>query len=325
MPTPLKLIIQIPCYNEAATLPGTLGDLPRAIPGFDSIEVLVVDDGSTDQTAEVARAHGAHHVVRLPQNRGLARAFATGLDAALRLGADVVVNTDADNQYRGADIPALVRPILEGRAEMVVGDRQVMKVADFSWTKRRLQRLGSWVVRRASDTDIPDATSGFRALSREAALRLFVHDDYTYTLETLIQAGRARLPLAHVPITTNPKTRPSRLMRSIPHYVRRQAGTILRISMMYRPLRTFGVVALLFLIAGLAGAGRFLYYYLLEPGRSGHVQSLIFAAVAIIVAFQVLLFGLVADLVAANRRILEDTLARIRRIEIGKGPRPPAT
>ena len=314
----MKLIIQIPCYNEAQTVPGTLRDLPGRIDGVDTIEVLIVDDGSVDGTAEVARLHGAQHVVRHAQNQGLARAFSTGIDACLRLGADIIVNTDADNQYRGEDIAKLVRPILEGRAEMVVGDRQVMTVADFSWTKRRLQRLGSWVVRRASDTDIPDATSGFRAISREAALRLFVHDDYTYTLETLIQAGQARLPLAHVPITTNPKTRPSRLMRSMPSYIRRQGATILRISMMYRPLRTFGAVALLLLLVGLLGAGRFLYYYVLEPGRSGHVQSLIFAAVSIIVAFQVLLFGLVADLVASNRRLTEDILTRVRRMETRK-------
>ncbi|HEX3905530.1 MAG TPA: glycosyltransferase family 2 protein [Polyangia bacterium] len=314
----LKLIIQIPCFNEATTLPGTLADLPRAIEGFAAIETLIIDDGSSDDTSSVARAHGVHHVVRLPQNRGLARAFSVGVDACLRLGADVVVNTDADNQYRGADIPALVRPILEGRAEMVVGDRQVMTIPQFSWTKRRLQRLGSWVVRRASDTEIPDVTSGFRAMSREAALRLFVHDDYTYTLETLIQAGRTRLPLAHVPITTNPITRPSRLISSIPNYIWRQAATILRITTMYRPLRTFGAVALLLFLIGLGAAGRFLYFYLREPLRSGHIQSLIFGAIAIIVAFQVLLFGMVADLVAANRRILEDLLLRVRRQEAQK-------
>ncbi|HEY6475718.1 MAG TPA: glycosyltransferase family 2 protein [Polyangia bacterium] len=314
----LKLIIQIPCFNEATTLPGTLADLPRALDGFASVETLIVDDGSTDDTSAVARAHGVQHVVRLPQNRGLARAFSIGLDASLRLGADVVVNTDADNQYRGADIPALVRPILEGRAEMVVGDRQVMKVPQFSWTKRRLQRLGSWVVRRASDTSIPDVTSGFRAMSREAALRLFVHDDYTYTLETLIQAGRTRLPLAHVPITTNAITRPSRLIRSVPNYIWRQAATILRITTMYRPLRTFGAVALLCFLVGLAAVGRFLYFFIEDPQRSGHVQSLIFGAIGIIVAFQVLLFGMVADLVAANRRILEDLLVRFRRQETGR-------
>jgi len=311
----LKLIIQIPCFNEATTLPGTLADLPRTIDGFATVETLIIDDGSSDDTSAVARAHGVHHVVRLPQNRGLARAFSIGLDASLRLGADVVVNTDADNQYRGADIPALVRPILEGRAEMVVGDRQVMTIPHFSWTKRRLQRLGSWVVRRASDTEIPDVTSGFRAMSREAALRLFVHDDYTYTLETLIQAGRTRLPVTHVPITTNPITRPSRLIRSIPNYIWRQAATILRITTMYRPLRTFGTVALLCLLVGLVAVGRFLYFFIEEPQRSGHVQSLIFGAIAIIVAFQVLLFGMIADLVAANRRLLEDLLVRFRRRE----------
>ena len=311
----LKLIIQIPCFNEATTLPGTLADLPRAIDGFATVETLIIDDGSTDDTSAVARAHGVHHVVRLSQNRGLARAFSIGLDASIRLGADVVVNTDADNQYRAADIPALVRPILDGRAEMVVGDRQVMTVPQFSWIKRRLQRLGSWVVRRASDTEIPDVTSGFRAMSREAALRLFVHDDYTYTLETLIQAGRTRLPVTHVPITTNPITRPSRLIRSIPNYIWRQAATILRITTMYRPLRTFGTVALLCLLVGLAAVGRFLYFFIEDPQRSGHVQSLIFGAIAIIVAFQVLLFGMIADLVAANRRLLEDLLVRFRRRE----------
>ncbi|MBK8480148.1 MAG: glycosyltransferase family 2 protein [Proteobacteria bacterium] len=313
----MKLIIQIPCFNERDTLAQTVAELPRALPGIDCLEYLVIDDGSHDGTADVARACGVHHVVRFAQNRGLARAFMAGIDACLRLGADVIVNTDADNQYLAADIPRLIAPILEGRAEVVVGDRQVQQVAAFSPLKKRLQRLGSWVVRLASHTAVPDATSGFRAYAREAALRLFVTNEFTYTLETLIQTGHANLAVCSVPVGTNPRTRASRLFRSIPQYVRRSMATILRIYTMYRPLRAFlGVAALLFL-PGLALGLRFLYFHLTATGAAGHIQSVILAATLLLLAFTVLLFGMLADLIGANRKLLEELLLRQRRLEYG--------
>ncbi|MBI5485809.1 MAG: glycosyltransferase family 2 protein [Deltaproteobacteria bacterium] len=311
----MKLVIQIPCYDEAENLPATLAALPKAVPGFDQVEVLVVDDGSKDATAAVARANGVRHVVRFPRHRGLARAFSAGIDAAVRLGADVVVNTDADNQYCAEDIPSLVAPILDGRAEMVVGDRQIGKEDRFGAGKRVLQRFGSLVVRLASDTDLPDTTSGFRAISREAALRLFVVNDFTYTLETIIQAGQGDWAVAHVPIRTNEQTRSSRLFRSVPEYLRRSAGTILRIYTMYRPLRAFVLAAAACFLAGLGLLGRFLYFYLEDPGYSGHVQSLIVAAVLLIASFQLALSGIVADLIAANRKMLADVLYRVRKME----------
>jgi glycosyltransferase involved in cell wall biosynthesis len=310
----VKLIIQIPCYNESATLRETVAALPRAIAGVDQIEYLVIDDGSSDGTAELARAAGVHHIVRFPQNRGLAKGFMAGIDASLRLGADIIVNTDADNQYCADDIPALIRPILEGRADLVVGDRQVEGVEAFSPAKRKLQRIGSWVVRLASNTRVPDATSGFRAIGREAALRMIVVSDFTYTLETIIQAGQAHLAVAAVPIRTNPKTRESRLFKSIPQYLRRSAATLVRIYTMYKPLRAFLTVAGLLLFAGGALGARFLYYHLTEE-KAGHVQSLILAAVLVMVAFIVTAVGLLADLVGANRKLLEDVVFRLRRVE----------
>jgi glycosyltransferase involved in cell wall biosynthesis len=312
----VKLLIQIPCFNERKTLAGTLADLPRAIPGVDTIEVLVIDDGSTDGTSELAREQGVHHIVRFPQNRGLAKGFMAGIDACLRLGADIIVNTDADNQYCGADIPALIAPILEGTADLVVGDRQVEAVQGFSSTKRKLQRFGSWIVRLASNTHVPDATSGFRAVSREAALRMFVTSEFSYTLETIIQAGQAHLAVGAVPIRTNPKTRESRLFRSIPQYLRRSGSTILRIYTMYKPLKAFLYLASVLFLAGTTLGVRFLYYHLTEP-KTGHVQSLILAAVLLISAFLVGTFGLLADLVAANRKLLEDAVMRLRRLEYG--------
>lgn len=311
----VKLIIQIPCYNESTTLAATVADLPRQLAGVDEIEYLVVDDGSADNTVAVARACGVHHVVRFSQNRGLARAFMAGVDACLRLGADIIVNTDADNQYDAACIPELIAPILRGTSDLVVGDRQVEKVSEFSSTKKRLQKFGSWVVRMASGTTIPDATSGFRAFSRAAALRLFVTNEFTYTLETLIQTGHAALAVSAVPIQTNPKTRDSRLFRSIPQYLRRSAATILRIYTMYRPLRAFLFVATLLFAGGSALGLRFVYFHFTAEGPAGHVQSLILAAVLLIVAFMVLLVGMLADLVGANRKLLEDALVRLRRIE----------
>ena len=257
----MKLVIQIPCFNEEENLPATIADLPREVEGFDQVEYLIIDDGSSDRTLAVARELGVHHLVHFPGNRGLARGFVAGLDAALRVGADVIVNTDADNQYDASFIPALVEPILEGRADIVIGDRQVDQVPEFSGTKKRLQRFGSWVVRKASSLDVPDATSGFRALSREAALRAFVSNEFTYTLETIIQAGAARMAVAAVPIKTNPKTRESRLFKGIGSYVRRSMGTIIRIYTMYNPLKTFLTLALLFLIGGMVAGGRFLYFF----------------------------------------------------------------
>jgi len=320
----VKLIIQIPCYNESQTLAGTLADLPREIPGIEEIEYLVIDDGSTDGTSEVARSLGIHHVVRFPQNRGLAKGFMAGVDACLQLGADIIVNTDADNQYCGGDIPALIQPILAGNADLVVGDRQIDTVEDFSSTKKTLQKFGSWVVRLASNTRIPDATSGFRAISREAAMRMFVTSEFTYTLETLIQAGQASLAVTAVPIHTNPKTRESRLFSSVSQYIRRSASTILRIYTMYRPLKAFLFLFSLLSLGGLSLGVRFLYFHFTED-NTGHVQSLILAAILLISAFMVLLIGLVADLVAANRKLLQDAIIRLRRLEYEATPevRPP--
>lgn len=310
----MKLIIQIPCYNEAKTLPETVADLPRSLPGIDCIEYLVVDDGSTDDTARVARELGVHHVVRFTGNRGLAQAFAAGLDACLVRQADIIVNTDADNQYVGSDIALLVEPILAGRADMVVGDRQVASVPSFSPLKRSLQRLGSWVISRAAGAAIPDAASGFRALTREAALRTLVLSSYSYTLETLIQAGAQHMKVEYVPIRTNAPTRPSRLMHHLPDYLSNSATTIVRAYAFYRPLRVFVMAGALAIFAGLLLGLRFLYFYVIGQG-DGHIQSLILTAVLLIIGFQTLLIGLVADLVGANRKITEELLHRVRRLE----------
>jgi glycosyltransferase involved in cell wall biosynthesis len=316
----MKLIIQIPCFNEAATLPATLADLPRAVPGFDAVETLVIDDGSRDGTAEVARAHGVTHLVRFPANRGLAATFRAGLDAALAHGADVIVNTDGDNQYPGAAIAELVRPIVEGRADVTIGVRDMDAIAEFSPLKKRLQRFGSRVVRRFSGLEIADATSGFRAFSRRAAARLNVLSRYTYTLETLIQAGRQNLAVVDVPIRANAATRASRLIRSNTRYVFRSAITIVRMFLIYEPLRALGTVAALLLgAAGLIGL-RFVYFYWTAGGH-GHVQSLILAAILAIIGFQTGVLGVLADLTAANRRLLEDLLTRTReqRLDIAGG------
>jgi glycosyltransferase involved in cell wall biosynthesis len=310
----VKCIIQIPCYNEAATLPETVAALPRSLPGIDELELLVIDDGSRDETVAVARRLGVHHIVRQPQNRGLAAAFMAGLDACVRLGADIIVNTDADNQYLGEDIARLVEPILAGRAELVVGDRGVAAIEHFSPLKRLLQRLGSWVISRAAGKAIPDATSGFRAMTREAALRTMVLSTYSYTLETLIQAGSRRTTIEYVPIRTNPPTRPSRLMSNLGSYLANSSTTILRAYTLYRPLRVFLLLGLIALGIGLLIGGRFVYFYLIGQG-GGHIQSLILAAVLMIVGFQTILIGVVADLVGANRKILEELLYRVRRLE----------
>ncbi len=261
-----KLIIQIPCLNEADTLPSTLRDLPRQIPGIDTIEVLVIDDGSTDGTVEVARAAGVQHIISLRNRRGLATAFTTGIDAALKLGADFIVNTDGDNQYAGADIPTLVAPLVSGEADIVIGDRNVETLKHLSWTRKRLQHLGSWVVRQVSNTRVPDTTSGFRAYTREAALRMNIVSDFTYTLESIIQAGKKRMAIAHVPIRSNPKTRPSRLFDNVWVYLKRSASTIVRIYTMYEPFKVFTTIGLMTFAAGLAISFRFLYFYLNNDG-----------------------------------------------------------
>lgn len=310
----MKLVIQIPCYNEAATLPITLRDLPRTVPGFDVIEILVVDDGSEDGTEGVARELGVHHVRRLPQHGGLACAFATGLEAGLRSGADVIVNTDADNQYDARDLPALVQPLLDKRADIVVGDRGIGRVPHFSAAKRALQRLGSWVVARFSGLAVPDAASGFRAFSRDAALRLVVLSDYSYTLETLIQAGAQGLRVAYVPVRTRAELRASRLIKSIPEYLAQSTLTIVRAYAMYKPMRIFLISGIIMLVIGAVPAVRFVYFYVAGSG-AGHIQSLIFAAVFLIVGFQVLLIGLLADLIGLNRKLLEDLLYRVKKLE----------
>jgi glycosyltransferase involved in cell wall biosynthesis len=311
----VKVIIQIPCYNEEATLPETVHDLPRELPGVDDVEILVVDDGSCDRTREVAEELGVDHIVHLKQNQGLAYAFMAGLEAALEAGADIVVNTDADNQYRGEDIARLIQPLLAGEADIAVGDRDVSTVEHFSPVKRLLQRWGSWVVERAAGIRIPDATSGFRAFTREAAMRLTVLSDYTYTLETLIQAGARRMAVSYVQISTNPQMRESRLMRNVPHFLAISAITILRFYAMYRPLRLFLSLGGAMIASGVVIGLRFLYYFVTGPG-TGKIQSLILAAILTIVGFQVCLIGLMADLVRLNRKMLEEALYRTRRMEL---------
>lgn len=316
----MKLIIQIPCYNEADTLPDTLRELPVALPGIDVLEILVIDDGSSDNTAEVARQHGVQHVVRLPYHMGLAAGFRQGLEACLEQGADIIVNTDADNQYFADDIQALVAPILAGEAQLVIGDRGVGTLEHFSRWKRWLQRLGSWVVSQAAGFPVADATSGFRALSREMALRTLVLSSYSYTLETIIQAGAHQIPVAFVPVRTNPKTRPSRLMRSTRHYLRHSVPTIIRAYAMYQPLRAFFLIGSVFIVAGIIPAARFLILrYLLGQG-SGNIQSLILSAVLLIVGVQIYLIGLLADLIAFNRKMLEDQNYRLKRLELERTP-----
>ena len=318
----MKLVIQIPCLNEEETLAATLADLPREIEGFDSVEWLVIDDGSDDRTADVARENGVDHIVRFSSNRGLAVAFQSGLDAALKLGADVIVNTDADNQYCGSDIPKLVRPILAGEADMVVGTRDVQSHDEFSRLKKFLQSWGSWVVRQASDTEIPDTTSGFRAYSREAALRVNVVSRFTYTLETIIQAGKSELALSHVPIETNPKARDSRLFRSIPQYLKRSIGTIFRIYVMYEPLPVFLWPAAITGLLGTALFARFGWYYFTQDGSAGHIQSLIVGAALIIFSVQLVLLAVISELLRSNRVLVERTLQRVRKVELELGMRP---
>ncbi|MDG2307468.1 MAG: glycosyltransferase family 2 protein [Candidatus Binatia bacterium] len=315
-----KLIIQIPCLNEAQTLPETIEALPRSLAGVEEVEFLIIDDGSDDGTAEVARRLGVDHVVRFPRNQGLARAFSAGIDAALKLGADIIVNTDADNQYEADDIPALIRPILDGKADMVVGDRGTSDVEHFSAAKRVLQFYGSWVVRGLSDTDVPDAASGFRAFDRRAALRLNVMSDFTYTLETIVQAGKKQLAVAHVPVRTR-ATRPSRLFHGIPDYLRRSFVTLVRIYSLYEPIRVFWTLGGLMVLGGLVLGARFVLYNFLY-GPQGLIQSLILAAALTIIGVQTVLMGLIADLIASSRALTEDTLLRVRKMELRLGEKP---
>lgn len=314
---PMKLIIQIPCLNEAGTLAIAIGDLPRQVPGFDTVEWLIIDDGSTDSTVETARAIGVDHIVRHPVNRGLAAAFMTGLDACLSLGADVIVNTDADNQYCAADIPNLTAPVLAGDADMVIGTRPIDDTMHFSWIKKRLQRLGSWAVRMASKTEVVDAPSGFRAISRETAMRLNVFNAYTYTLETIIQAGLSNLRVVSVPIRTNEDLRPSRLVKSISSYVRRSLITIVRVFLVYRPLALFLWPCLLMISLGLLLGLRFIYFYAQSEG-DGHVQSLILASLCLMLGIVTLLAALLAEMITANRKLLERLMVRVRRIELSE-------
>jgi glycosyltransferase involved in cell wall biosynthesis len=318
----MKLIVQIPCLNEESTLPATIADIPRQIEGIDEIELLVIDDGSTDRTVEVAREHGVEHIVRLTNNKGLAAGFQAGLDACLKLGADIVVNTDADNQYRGADVAKLVAPVLAGEADIVVGDRQVSQIDHFSGSKKALQRIGSWVVRRLSDTDIADATSGFRAYNREAALGLLVVDNFTYTLESLIQAGKMLVAVDQVEIATNPQTRESRLFDSTGSYVRRNALSILRIYARYEPLRVFSTAGLIVGVFALAAWAPFLIDWIFNGDTSGHIQSLILGAVLFIAAVQLLALGVIGDLLAGQRVMTQRVFERVRRVELSLGVEP---
>ncbi len=308
----MKLIIQIPCFNEEKTLKITYDDLPKHIEGIDEIEYLIINDGSTDCTVEVAKELGFQHVVSFKQNKGLAKGFMAGLDACLHLGADIIVNTDADNQYCGADIEKLVRPILDGKADIVIGERPIDTTAHFSWKKKKFQHLGSWVVRIASGTTVPDAPSGFRAYSREAALRMNVTNEYTYTLETIIQAGYDKIAMTSVPIRTNGETRPSRLFSSMWRYMKRSASVIVRSFVMYKPLKFFSLLGGAIFTLGVVLGLRFLVYLYYGSGR-GHVQSLILASILMLIGFQTVVMGLLSDTIASNRKILEDIQYRVRK------------
>ncbi len=314
----MKLMVQIPCYNEEETLPATVADIPRRIDGIDTVEILIVSDGSTDRTVEVARELGVDHIIVNKNNKGLARTFRVGLDACLRFGADIVVNTDGDNQYNGADIPLLIQPILDGRADIVVGDRVTGAVKHFSPAKKLLQNLGSFVVRNLSELDIPDAVSGYRAISREAALQINIISPFSYTIEMLIQAGKKGLAVTSVPIRTNPKTRESRLFKSIPKFIERSLTTMVRMYTMFQPLRVFFYIGMTLSVIGAIPILRFLYFYFAGDG-GGHLQSLILGGVLLIIGFITFLIGLVADLMNFNRQLIELTLERVRRIELGEG------
>ena len=312
----MKLIIQIPCYNEADTLEVTLNDLPKKLEGIDEIEYLIINDGSKDETVEVARKWGVHHIISFSQNKGLARGFMAGLDGCLRNGADIIVNTDADNQYRAEDIERLIKPILDGDADMVIGSRPIDETEHFSYLKKKLQHFGSWAVRKASNTDIEDAPSGFRAMTREAALHLNVINDYTYTLETIVQAGRNKMAIMSVPIRTNPELRKSRLMSSMWGYIKKSILTIFRALLMYKPLQVFVTIGMVFLLVGGMLGGRFLIFYFGGNGN-GHVQSLILTMLLIVIGVQSIMLGMQADVISANRKLLEDIQFRTKKLELG--------
>ena len=310
----VKLIIQIPCYNEAKTLKIALDHLPRRIEGIDTIEYLIIDDGSTDETVETARAWGVHYIVRFRRNRGLAKGFMAGLDACLRNGADIIVNTDADDQYRGEDIERLVRPILEGKSDIVIGERPIDQTAHFSPLKKKLQHLGSFIVRKASDSDIPDAPSGFRAYSREAAMRMNVTNEYTYTLETIIQAGRQSIAMTSVPVRTNDELRPSRLFHSMLGYVRRSSVTIIRSFAIYKPLRFFTILGMIPFVLGLLICLRFVGF-MLAGTSGGHVQSLVLACILMTLSFVIFVVGFLSDILSSLRKVLEDVQLHVRRMD----------
>ena len=314
----MKLIIQIPCLNEEHTLPKTLEDLPKQIEGIDSIEILIIDDGSTDKTVEVAKKWGVHHVLQFTNNKGLAKAFISGINQSLKLGADIIVNTDADNQYFGGDIVKLIQPILKKDADIVVGDRQVETIHHFSPIKIFLQKFGSWVVRQLSGTEVPDATSGFRAYSRDAALQLNVVSDFTYTIETIISAGKKNLAIAHIPVKTNTKLRESRLFPSIRVYLQRSLVTMLKVYSMYRPLRLFTLAGGTTFLLGFAIGCRYLFFFFMGQ-TEGHIQSLILSAILLIVGFQIIMMGIAAELISVNRQLLEDIQVRIKKDELGEG------
>lgn len=307
----MKLIIQIPCFNEAKSLPLTLAALPRQVDGFETVEFLVIDDGSTDGTAKIAKQCGADHVVKHIRNNGLAKAFMTGLDSCLSLGADVIVTTDADNQYNAEDIPTLIKPILDSDADIVIGARPIETISHFSPFKKNLQKMGSWLVRKVSSTDIPDAPSGFRAFSRDAAMRLNVFNNYTYTLETIIQAGQKNVAITSIPVRVNKDLRPSRLIKNIPSYLCHSLMTIVRIFVVYKPFRFFFTIGASFFVVGTMVGLRFLYYFL-TTGGAGHIQSLILAAIFLISGFQTVLVAFLADVLAANRNMLEDIKYRLK-------------
>ena len=308
----MKLIVQIPCHNEEKTLPMTIKDIPAKIEGIDKIDILIINDGSTDSTVSIAKKLGVEHVLNIPSRRGLAYAFSMGLNKALELGADIIVNTDGDNQYKGSDIPRLVAPIIEKKADIVIGCRDIAAIKHFSLFKKMLQRAGSYIVRHFSSTDVPDTTSGFRAYSRDAAMRINIFSTYTYTLETIIQAGKMGMPIIHINIETNEKLRESRLIKNIPSYLLQSAATIMRIYLMYEPLKTFCILGLVFVIPGFLLITRFIYLHF-TVGRSGHVQSLIIAAILVIMGFGTMLLGLLGDVISANRKILEQILYRMKK------------
>ena len=313
----MKLIIQIPCYNEEKTLPVTYKDLPTQIEGIDEIKILIINDGSTDNTVKIAKKIGVDHIVNFNRNKGLARAFSAGIEECLELGADIIVNTDADNQYCGQDISKLIKPVVEGKADVVVGDRNTDKISHFSWTKKKMQKMGSLLIRKLSNTKVTDTVSGFRAFSRDAAIRINTLTEFSYTVESLIQLGNQKLKIISIPIRTNKELRESRLFTSIPKFLSMQLSTILRVYATYKALRIFTIIGLIIILPGLLGLSRFLYYYFMADGE-GHIQSLIFTAILINVGFIVFMFGIIADLISSNRKLIENILYKIKKIELNK-------